>query len=72
MLVTSAQRNGQVLTAIDLMIDPAARPFADVRLRADFDSIDGHLDVVLDPAPGKPLDGAVVRWVGFSLQPGMG
>lgn len=54
-----------------LMIDPAARPFADVRLRADFDGIDGHLDVVLDPAPGKPLDGAVVRCAGCAARVGI-
>ena len=51
-----------------LMIDPAASPIADARLRAQWDGIDGHLEVRLVAAPGRPLDGGEVRCAGCSAR----
>ena len=51
-----------------LMIDPAASPIADARLRAQWDGIDGHLEVRLVAAPGRALDGGEVRCAGCSAR----
>ncbi|NLH79850.1 MAG: glycoside hydrolase family 2 protein [Phyllobacteriaceae bacterium] len=55
-----------------VVIDPAARPFAAARLVADWDGIDGHLDVRLELPPGRSLAGAVVRCAGCAAPVGIG